>query len=302
MYWFPSLWCYLLTSILHKAFIFISDFFRRNTNSRDNTKLTTVFDTSAIDIARTFKVQMAFVRFHKHKVIYDLNMGGDGAVSRAWNTGGLPANTTATTDVFDISWILDLWKEQKNHTKQLRVEFNITKSAQKKSKKLVLKSWHKLVKDGPWQQYGPVLLLAYFKDIPKLRMPLPSAFTNTHGFKPRSGSAAICKLYSFRATFAQLGLSDRFVKPTGPIDFFVCYGQCDASGSVDSRARYMTTHAWMLELARRVLSNPAVSKNNLQSSCVPTAYQGLKVLRKEANGNFVSQSIHDLTASACGCR
>ena len=287
----------LYNQYIYGAFICFSGFVRLNTQSKEKTTLTTTLDTSAIDMASTFKLQMAFVKFHKHSVSYDFNLDVEGGVSLTGNTRDLSAKTTATTDLFDISWILDQWKEQGNHAK-LTVQFNITKSARKQPKSLVLKTWQKFVRDKTWQQYGPVFLVAYFKDVSKLTMPL----SGNSGPRLRSGSTTQCKLHSFQATFAELGLSDVFVKPTGAIDFSVCYGQCDASGSVDSRVGHMTTHAWVLELARRVLPNPTVPKNHLQSSCVPTAYQGVRVLKKETNGNLVYQVIQDLTASACGCR
>ena len=242
---------------------------------------------------------MAFVKFYKHSVSYDFNLDVEGGVSLTGNTRDLTTQTTATTDLFDMSWILDQWKEQGNHAK-VTVQFNITKSSRIQPKSLVLNTWHRFVRGQTWQQYGPVFLVAYFKHVSKLTMPLPGKFT--HGHRLRSGSTTMCKLHSFQATFAELGLSGVFVKPTGPIGFSVCYGQCDASGSVDSRAGHMTTHAWVLELARRVLPNPTVPKNQLQSSCVPTAYQGVRVLKKEPNGNLVYQVIQDFTASACGSR
>lgn len=285
---------------------YISGFLRRNTIAKDKTRLTAYFDTSAIDIGNTYKVNMAFVKFHKNKkVIYELSMDEEGAASVAWNTQGLPVNTTQTTDLYDVSWILNQWKEQGNPG-QLKVEFNITKSARKQSRKLVLKTWNKLVNDSSRQQNGPVFLLAYFKDVSGKTNKLPSLLPGaniTRYHKLRSGSpVSHCKHHSFRASFAELGLSDLYVKPTGPIDFSVCHGHCNANRSVDTRANYMTIHAWMLELARLVLSNPPVQKNLLKSCCVPTAYNGLNVWKKEPSGNLVKQLIAHLTASSCGCR
>lgn len=291
-----------MSSYKLKDFIYISDFFRRNTNASDKTKLTAVFDTTAIDIASTFKVQMAFVKFHNHKVIYDLNTDGESGLSLAWNTQGFPGNTTRTTDLYDITWILEQWKERGNHAK-LKVEFNITKSAWKQPKKLVLKTWSEAVKGQAWQQYGPVFLLAYFKGVSTRITNSLHGAVNAHHYKLRSGGTkAACKLHSFRATFAELGLSDVFVMPTKTIDFFVCYGQCDVTGSVNSHPSFMSTHAWILEIARSKLSNPSVQKKYLKSKCVPTALQGLDVWRKEADGSLTLLRIPDLTASACGCR
>ena len=283
-------------------FVVISDFFRRNTNASDKTKLTAVFDTFAMDMASTFKVQLAFVKFHNHKVIYDLQMEEESGVSQARNTRGIPQNTTRTTDLYDITWILEQWKESQNHAK-LKVEFNISQSTWKQPRKLVLKTWSKAIKGEAWKQYGPVFLLAYFKGVStKIKSPLYSA-VNAHRYNLRSGgSRATCKLYSFRATFAELGLSNVFVMPTKSIDFFVCYGQCDVTGSVNSHPSFVSTHAWILELARSRFSNPPIQKMYLKSKCVPTALQGMDVWRKGNDGSFTLQHIPDLTAAACGCR
>jgi len=256
-----------------------------------------------MDMACTFKVQLAFVKFNNHKVIYDLNMEVESGLSQARNTRGVPQNTTRTTDLYDITWILEQWKEPQSHAK-LKIEFNITQSAWKQPRKLVLKSWSKAIKGEAWKQYGPVFLIAYFKGVStKIKSALDSAVNAHHLYKLRSGgSNAACKLYSFRATFAELGLSNVFVMPTKTIDFFVCHGQCDVTGSVISHPSFVSAHAWILEIARSRLSTPSVQKVYLKSKCVATALQGMDVWRKEDDGSLTLQHIPDLTAAACGCR
>ena len=253
-------------------------------------------------MASTFKIQLAFVKFHYHRVVYDLNMEEESGLSQTWNTRGVPENTTRTTDLYDITWIFEQWKEAKNHAK-LKVEFNITQSAWRQPRKQVLKTWSKAIKGQARKQYGPVFLVAYFKGLSaKITSPLHSA-VHAHRYKLRSGGTkATCKLYSFRATFAELGLSNVFVMPTKTIDFFACYGQCDVTGSVNSHPSFVSTHAWILEIARSRLLNPSIQKKYLKSKCVPTALQGMDVWRKEDDGSFTLQHIPDLTAAACGCR
>lgn len=253
-------------------------------------------------MASTFKIQLAFVKFHCHKVIYHLNMEEESGLSQTWHTRGVPEKTTRTTDLYDITWISKQWTEPKNHAK-LKVEFNITQSAWKQPRKLILKTWSKAIKGQAWKQYGPVFLLAYFKGVStKITNPLHSA-VNAHSYKLRSGrTKSTCKLYSFRATFAELGLSNVFAMPSETIDFFACYGQCDMTGSVNSHPSFVSTHAWILEVARSRLSNPSIQRKYLKSKCVPTALQGMDVWRKEDDGSFTFQHISDLTAAGCGCR
>lgn len=239
---------------------------------------------------------MAFLKFpRKEKVISDFNVYDE--VNIAWKTQVSPVNTTQTTELYDLSWLLDQWKDQRNLGK-VKVEFNITNTARKQFKTVAL--------DEEWQQNGPVFLVAYCKTASTtLARPL---FT---GNKPmrrynmlRSGIPAKCRLHNFRASFAQLGLSKVYVRPKGLINFSVCYGRCNPVGSMGPYSKYMTPHAFILELAKRrkVFSSPAVRARNLQCKCVPTKYQGLGVLKRESTGNLVWGTIFDLTASACGCR
>lgn len=278
-------------------FILDKEFLRRNTKVEDQHRIqfTSHFDTSAIVIKNTFKLHLAFLKFPtKDKVIYAFNVLDEDGFKVAYNTQDLLVNTTKTIDLYDTSWLLDQCKEQRSLGK-VKVEFNVTDATRKEFKKF-----------EEWRKYGPVFLVAYFKSI-------STTFTRSFfaGNRPnrryrlRSGRFPTeCRLHSFRTSFAQLGLSKVYVRPKGLINFSLCYGRCDVANSMSSFSKYITPHAFILELAKRrhVFSSPAVRGNLLKSKCVPTKYQGLDVLKRESNGNLVRKTIFDLTASACGCR
>ena len=248
---------------------------------------------------------MAFVKFHNNETVTDLSMEEENGVSLAWNAQDLPVKNTSTTDLYDISSLLDEWRIQGENPGKLSFVFSISNSKRKESRKRVLEKWNSMTKDSAWLQIGPVFLVAYSKDTATnsrhVARPNPSA-NEARAHKLRSGAPSTCKRHSFQTSFAQLNLAHVYVKPSGLFNMFVCYGPCDATGSVDSRVSFMTLHAWMLELARRVLSNPPVARRHLQSTCVATGHQGLWVMKREANGNLKRLLLRDFTASACGCR
>lgn len=275
-----------------------SGFLRRNTNTDDQYKIkfTTHFDTSAIDIENTLKLHLAFLRLPtKDNVIFAFDVLDEDGVRLAYNIQDLLVNTTKTIELYDVSRLLDQWKEQRR-LRKVKVEFIITNTSRKE-----LKNFEE------WWKNGPVFLVAYFKSISTTFT--RSIFTGNkpkrHYGKLRSGRYPTeCRLHSFRTSFARLGLSNVYVRPKGLINFSLCYGRCDVADSMSSSAKHITPHAFVLELAkrRRVFSSPGVRANLVQSKCVPTKYQGLGVLKREANGNLVRKTIFDLTASACGCR
>lgn len=257
-------------------------------------------------IVNIFRLHVAFAKFDNHTKIIDLKMNEENGVRLSWNAQYLPVKNTGTTDLYDISWLLVEWKVQGKKPRKLNFAFNFSNTGRQQSRKRALKNWSAMIKDREWPQIGPLFLIAYFKDIvngKQLSRPNPST-KDVLAHRLRSGTPATCKLHSFRTSFQQLGLSFVYVSPRRPFNLGVCYGPCDVTESVDSRVSFMTTHAWMLELARMRLdlSNSTSHASHLQSTCVATAYQGQRVFKKEPNGNLVSEVIPDFTASECGCR
>lgn len=279
-------------------FIFDKEFLRRNDRVDDQYRIqfTSQFDTSAIVIKNTFKLHLAFLKFPtKDKVIYAFNVLDEDGFRMAYNTQDLLVNTTKMIDLYDTSWLLEQWKEQRSLGK-VKVEFNVANTTRKEFNTF-----------EEWRKYGPVFLVAYFKSISTTftRSFFAGNRLNRRYGKLRSGRFPTeCRLHSFRTSFARLGLSKVYVRPKGLINFSLCYGRCDVANSMSSFSKYITPHAFILELAKRrhVFSFPAVRANLLKSKCVPTKYQGLGVLKRESNGNLVRKTIFDLTASACGCR
>lgn len=153
-------------------------------------------------------------------------------------------------------------------------------------------------------QKGPVFLIAYTKASVNYRLltrPNPSV-NESLAHKLRSGTPSTCKLHLFERFFTQLGLTT-YVSPKGKVNIGVCYGPCSPTVSVDLRVNYMSTHAWILELARARLNppNPTLAAR-LQSTCVATGYNGLTVSKRLPNGNIIWEHIPDFSASSCGCR
>ena len=214
---------------------------------------------------------------------------------------------TSGTALYDISWILDEWRALRKSPGKLSIGFDVaSNSSSKKSRKRILKKWSAMVKDKTWLKTGPVFLVAYFKDSGSKLSTRPNPTVNeTRAHKLRSGVPLSCKLHSFQTSFQELGLNNVYIKPRGLFNLFACYGPCDPTGSVDSRVQFMTTHAWILELARaqRVRSKPTDQLNHLQTCCVATSYVGQRVLKKELDSETVVwEYIPDFTASECGCR
>ena len=228
-------------------------------------------------------------------------MGNENGISLVSNTQDLPVKNTSTTDLYDVSRVFDDWKLQgKNPAGKLNIVFNVSNSLRTESRKRVLRKWRSMIKDREWAQSGPVFLVVYFKDTTNNRLltrPNPSA-NEALAHKLRTGTPCTCSRISFRKTFAELGLSNRFVSPRGSVDLGVCCGSCSSTVSVDSRVSYMSTHAWMLELAR------VRGLTTRRPRCVPIEYRGLRVRKNvpPGSGNFVYQVISDFTASRCGCR
>ena len=280
--------------------VLIPDFFRRNTNATSKNSLRTVFGASSI--ANGFRVYLCVVKFPNSEQVTDVSMENENGISLVLNTQDFSVKNTSTTDLYDVSRVFDDWKLQEKNSGKLHVVFNVSDSARRESRKRVLRKWRSMIKDGEWVQSGPVFLVVYFKNTAKARLlTLPNPSVNEAlAHKLRTGIPSTCKLYSFRKTFAQLGLSKVYVSPRGSVDLGVCYGSCSPTISVDSRVSFMSTHAWMLELARK----KGTSTRSRQSCCVPIEYKGLRVAKQDPPGsrNVVYVVISDFIASKCGCR
>lgn len=240
------------------------------------------------------------VKFPDSEKVTDITMENENGISLVSNTQDLPLKNTSTTDLYDVSRVFDDWKLQGNNRGKLNIVFNVSNSVRTESRERVLRKWRSMIKDREWVQSGPVFLVVYFKDTTNNRLltrPNPSA-NEALAHKLRTGIPSTCRLYSFHKTFADLGLSKVFVSPRRSLDLGECRGSCSSTVSVDSRVNYMTTHAWMLELARK----KGISSNR-KPCCVPIEYRGLRVGKKAAgSGNTVYEVISDFIASKCGCR
>ena len=268
-----------------------AEFFLRNAGA-ERRNLLTSFNITAINVALISNMHLAFVK-------------PDGAFKLHVSPHRLPVKNFRHAEVYDLSSKLRAWQQQGNPGK-LDIEFRVSRFGRMYLKKF-LKKWNKVVSsDNDWMKSGPMFLVVYYNrslngaNSVISSIPIPAWMENVQ--KIRGGTPPSCKLYSFTTSFMQLGLSGVFLQPKSTINLFACYGRCSIHRSVDSRASYMSTHAWLLEHARRVLPISSASKQNLESCCVPIRYQGMRVLKRLPGGSIVSNLIPDMTASACGCR
>lgn len=92
---------------------------------------------------------------------------------------------------------------------------------------------------------------------------------NVYSYKFCSGCIKlICKFYSFRVIFVELGLFNVFVMLLEIIDFFVCYGQCDMIGSVNLYLSFVLIYVWILEVVRSRFFNLLIQRKYLKLKCV----------------------------------
>lgn len=131
-------------------FRLISDFYRRNKYAVTKNSLTTVFDVSSL--ANSYKVQLAVFKFPGKEMVTDLTMAEESSSDVTWNTQKLPVRNTNSTELYDISLVLNEWKHKGKNPDKLFITFNISNQMRKESLKQVLRTWGAMTKDGKWRK------------------------------------------------------------------------------------------------------------------------------------------------------